>query len=64
MFDTNTERLNKSLEIAQKLFFVYAALCSNRLQIACDDKKFTGDFYRHGRICPLLRDLIGVCHGE
>ena len=50
--------LAEALNIAKRLFFIYGALCSDRLQVACDKAKFIASFKRHGRLAPSLREFI------
>lgn len=50
-----------ALEVANLLFYIYGALASRRLMLACEKSKFTGEFQRHGRSSIPLREFISAC---
>lgn len=52
------KNLIDAFEIASILIFIYGALCSYRLMIACDKSKFTSSFQRHGRPSDPLKEFI------
>ena len=52
------ENLSDAFDIAHILFFIYAALGSYRLIVACGKEKFTGSFQRHGRLSIPLKELV------
>lgn len=55
------ERLLEAFAIARILLFIYGALSSYRLLVACDRAKFTGSFQRHGRPGVELREFMNAC---
>jgi Phosphotransferase enzyme family len=54
------KRLLDAFEIARILFFIYGALCSYRLMMACDKARFTSFFQRHGRPSMELKKFVTV----
>jgi len=47
--------------IAGILSFIYGALATHRLMIACDKTKFTSSFQRHGRPSVPLKEFMAAC---
>ena len=50
--------LLEALEIARILWFIYGALGSYRLQVACDKADFVSSFQRHGKVSPALKEFL------
>lgn len=53
------KQLLAAISIVRELWFVYAALCNYRLQVAC--KEFSSSFERHGRPGRLLKEFMAIC---
>jgi len=52
------KHLLDAFEIAKILWFVYGALASDRLMIACDKSRFTSSLQRHGRASIPLKEFM------
>ena len=50
--------LLEALDIARILWFIYGALGSYRLIIACDKSDFVSSFKRHGKVSPALKEFL------
>lgn len=55
------EHILEAFKIARTLLFIYGALTSYRLMIACDKKEFRGLFQRHARPSIQLKEFLAVC---
>ena len=56
------ENLLDALEIAKIIWFIYGALASERLMLACDKSKFTSSFQRHGKPGAPLKEFMTACN--
>lgn len=55
------ENLLDAFEIAKIIWFIYGALASERLMLACDKSKFITSFQRHGKPSAPLKEFMTTC---
>ena len=55
------QHLLQAFNIARRLQLIYAALCSHRLMMACNEASFTGSFQNQGSPSRPLKEFIKSC---